>query len=333
MSTNKRTTMVLTILLSVIGANVHAQQEVSHNTQIPMFDGSPGFVAKLDNSAAADSLVTEKCYDLLGEWMRMNGGTNGQLAVIDTQAGQLVAWAALEDAGGNHIKASLRKDFCSSEVYMPFVAAECLALSNTSLEDYVDTGSGVFKVNDNLTIRDHNWRRGGYGRLTYRQALLYKSRIGMYHAMMTAPNGMDYWNLATDMTKNTNAMELADTFNSIYYSGNIALPTPDSVEAGRNEVDIDETKRRYIHEIAVGMFKEGGIQHKRAPKDVELAGVYNLADDGKEQAFTFIGCFPADKPRYAIGMVVQRKHKQPASSVMLASAVNELIEWLNHKTE
>lgn len=323
--------MVLTILLSVIGANVHAKQEVSHNTQIPMFDGSPGLVANLDNSAAADSLVTEKCYDLLGEWMRMNGGTNGQLAVIDTQAGQLVAWAALEDASGNHIKASLRKDFCSSEVYMPFVAAECLALSNTSLEDYVDTGSGVFKVNDSLTIRDHNWRRGSYGRLTYRQALLYKSRIGMYHAMMTVPNGMDYWNLVTDRTKSTNAMELAATFYGIYHPDNMVLSAPDSVEAGRDEVDIDETRRRYIHEIAVGMFKEGGIQHKRTPKDVELAGVYNLADDGKEQAF--IGCFPADKPRYAIGMVVQRKHKQPASSVMLASAVNELIEWLNHKTE
>lgn len=48
----------------------------------------------------------------------MNDGVNGQLPVIDTQAGQLVAWAALEDAGGNHTKASLRKNFCSSEVYI-----------------------------------------------------------------------------------------------------------------------------------------------------------------------------------------------------------------------
>lgn len=98
----------------------------------------------------------------------MNDGVNGQLPVIDTQAGQLVAWAALEDAGGNHTKASLHKNFCNSEVYMPFVAAECLALSNTSLEDSVDTGIGILNVNDSLTIRDHNWRRGGYGRLTYR---------------------------------------------------------------------------------------------------------------------------------------------------------------------
>lgn len=123
----------------------------------------------------------------------------------------------------------------------------------------------------------------------------------MYHAMMTVSNGMDHWNFATDRTKNTNAMELTATFYGIYHPDNMVLSAPDSAEASRNAKDIDETKLRYIHEIVVCMFKEGGIQHKRAPKDVELAGVYNLVDDGKKQTFTFIGCFPADKPKFAIG--------------------------------
>lgn len=321
------------MLLSVIGANVHAQREAGDNIQTHMFEGNQKLVAKLYNVAAADSLVTEKCYELLGEWMRTNDGANGQLAVIDTQAGQLQAWAALENADGSHTKSPLCKNFCSSEVYMPFVAAECLALSNTSLEDYVDTQNGMLKVNDSLTIRDHNWRRGGYGRLTYRQALLYKSRIAMYHAMMTLPDGMDYWNLATDRTKNTCAVEMAATFCSIYCPDSIALFVPDSAETGRNAMDIDKTKCRYIQEIAVGMFKKGGIQHRGAPKDVELAGMYNTVNDREGQTFSFVGCFPADTPRYAISMVVQRKHYQPASSVILSSAVNELIEWLSHKTE
>ena len=53
-----------------------------------------------------------------------------------------------------------------------------------------------------MQIRDHNWRKGGYEVLTYRKALLNKSRIGMYHVMMTLPDGMDYWKYATDQTKN-----------------------------------------------------------------------------------------------------------------------------------
>lgn len=64
MSTNKRTAMVLTMLLSVIGINVHAQHEVGHDTQTHIFDSSTGLVAKFDNGVAADSLVAEKCDDL-----------------------------------------------------------------------------------------------------------------------------------------------------------------------------------------------------------------------------------------------------------------------------
>lgn len=302
-----RKIVVLTMLLSVIGADVHAQHETGDNTHTNMFSDNPNLVT-MDDCAAVDSVITGKCYDLLGEWMHMNDGVNGQLAVLDAHTGHLLTWVALEDIDGNHTNAPLRRNFCSSEVYMPFVAAECLALSHTPLEDYVDTGIGILNVNDSLIIRDHNWRRGGYGRLTYRQALLCKSRIGMYRAMMTMPNGMDYWNLSTDRTKNTNAVEMAATFNRIYHS---------------DSININAARRRNIRDIAICIFKEGGIQYKRAPKEVELAGIYNLADDGKEQTFTFIGCFPAGKPEYAICMAVLRKHQFPASSVML------LMHWLN----
>ncbi|KAA4027410.1 hypothetical protein ACNONS_13585 [Bacteroides xylanisolvens] len=152
--------------------------------------------------------------------------------------------------------------------------------------------------------------------LTYRQVLLNKSRIGMYHAMMTLPDGMDYWKYATDQTKNTNALELATVFNNIFHL---------------DSVNVSAERRGNIRAIAIGMFKEEGIQHKRAPKDLELGGVYNVADDGTEQTFTFVGCFPANKPKYAVSMVVQRKHKLPASPAMVSDKANELIEWLNKK--
>ncbi len=98
----------------------------------------------------------------------------------------------------------------------------------------------------------------------------------MYHAMMTLPDGMDYWKYATDQTKNTNALELATVFNNIFHL---------------DSVNVSAERRGNIRAIAIGMFKEEGIQHKRAPKDLELGGVYNVADDGTEQTFTFVGCF------------------------------------------
>lgn len=138
----------------------------------------------------------------------------------------------------------------------------------------------------------------------------------MYHVMMTLPDGMDYWKYATDQTKNTNAMELAKAFNNIFHS---------------DSMNVSAERRGNIRAIAIGMFNKDGIQHKRAPKDVELPGVYNVADDGTEQTFTFVGCFPANNPRYAVSMVVQSKHKLQASPAMVSDRLNELIEWLNKK--
>lgn len=289
---------------------------MNDNTKMEAFADNPRLVGKVEDFPAIDPLISERSYDVLSECMAAIDGIKGQVAVIDAKTADVLAWGTLENVEGDIVYAPLLKRLCSSETYMPFVAADCLAQSKTSLEDSVDTGQGILVLNDSVRISDHNWRRGGYGMLTYRQALLNKSRIGMYHAMMTLPDGMDYWKYATDLTKNTNAMELATVFNNIFHM---------------DSVNVSKERRGNIRAIAIGMFKEGGIQHKRAPKDVELAGVYNVADDGTEQTFTFVGCFPADKPKYAVSMVVQRKHKLPASPAMVSDKVNKLIEWLNKK--
>ena len=288
---------------------------MNDNTKTEIFADNPRLVGKKEDFPAIDSLISEQSNDVLSECMAAIDGIQGQVAVIDARTSDVLAWGALENVEGDIVYAPLLKRLCSSETYMPFVAADCLAQSKTSLEDSVDTDQGILMLNDSVRIRDHNWRRGGYGMLTYRQALLNKSRIGMYHAMMTLPDGMDYWMYATDQTKNTNAMEQATVFNNIFHL---------------DSVNVSKERRGNIRAIAIGMFKEGGIQHKRAPKDVELAGVYNVADDGTEQTFTFVGCFPADKPKYAVSMVVLRKHKLPASPAMVSDRVNKLIEWLNN---
>lgn len=289
---------------------------MNDNTKMEAFADNPRLMGKVEEFPTIDSLILARSYDVLSECMAAIDGIRGQVAVIDASTSDVLAWGALENVEGATVAAPLLKRLCSSETYMPFVAADCLAQSKTSLEDSVDTGQGILVLNDSVQIRDHNWRKGGYEVLTYRQALLNKSRIGMYHAMMTLLDGMDYWKYATDQTKNTNAMELAMVFNNIFHL---------------DSVNVSAERRGNIRAIAIGMFKEGGIQHKRAPKDVELAGVYNVADDGTEQTFTFVSCFPADNPKYAVSMVVQKKHKLPASPAMVSDKVNKLIEWLNKK--
>ena len=84
----------------------------------------------------------------------------------------------------------------------------------------------------------------------------------------------------------------------------------------------DTTKTNNAIELALS-FRQRGVTQ---------AGRYNILqhDNNKRcfDEFTFVGCFPADNPKYSIGMVVIRPHKLPATAGMLSKEVNLLIEWL-----
>ena len=84
----------------------------------------------------------------------------------------------------------------------------------------------------------------------------------------------------------------------------------------------DTTKTNNAIELALSIKQRG----------VKQAGRYNVLqyDNNKRcfDEFTFVGCFPADNPKYSIGMIVIRPHKLPATAGMLSKEVNQLMEWL-----
>lgn len=45
-------------------------------------------------------------------------------------------------------------------------------------EDFVDTGNGQWEMHGRV-MKDHNWRRGGYGRISVPEVLMYSSNIGV----------------------------------------------------------------------------------------------------------------------------------------------------------
>lgn len=124
----------------------------------------------------------------------------------------------------------------------------------------------------------------------------------------------DIWEQVCDTTAKSNAIELAMTFNQIYHQ---------------------KSSLGYVKMITTGIFEKKGTQHRLAPESVKLAGLYNIiqCDDNKRPSdeFTFVGCFPADNPKYTIGMIVVRPHKLPATIGMLSKEVNQLIEWLMNR--
>ena len=301
----KRT--LLAFMLIVFCIEIYAQKESFH------YDDSTA-ICPLANKELIDT-----CYNLLERNIMLEtNGQYGQIAVIDATTSEVLAWASLEkqfdgecEWCGDLVYVPFEQNVCTTDIFVPFIAAKCLEDSNTPLDKMVDTGCGILEVNDSLQIRDHNWRRGGYGKVTFEKALLMKSRIGMYKAFMTMSNGTYLWEQAYDTIQKSNAIELAISFNQMYHQ---------------------KSSLEYVKKIATGIFEKTGIQHRLAPRGIKLAGIYNIrqCDDNKRSSdeFTFVGCFPADNPKYTIGMVVVRPHKLPATIGMLSKEVNLLIEWL-----
>ena len=306
-----RTLLVLMLIFYCVGGYAQ-RKEVSY------------FNDSVEICPLADKELIDSCYNLLERNMMLEtDGIYGQIAVIDATTSEVLAWASLEklldgdcEGCGDMIYAPFKNNVCSTDIFIPFIAAKCLEESNTPLDKMVDTGCGILEVNDSLQIRDHNWRKGGYGEVTFEKALLMKSRIGMYKAFMNMPNGADLWEQACDTTLKSNAIELAMFFNQICYQ---------------------KSSLEYAKNIATGIFEKNGIQHRLAPRGVKLAGIYNIlqCDDNKRNSdeFTFVGCFPADNPKYTISMVVVRPHKLPVNIGILSKEVNQLIEWLMNRNK
>lgn len=304
-----RTLFVFILLFYCVGG--YAQRK-----EVAYFNDS------VDICPLADKELIDSCYDLLERNMMLEtDGIYGQIAVVDATTSEVLAWASLEkqlddecEGCGDMVYVPFKKQICTTDIFVPFMAAKCLEVSNTPLDKMVDTGCGILEVNECLQIRDHNWRRGGYGEVTFEKALLMMSRIGMYKAFMTMPNGTDLWEEACDTIHKSNAIVLAMTFYQMFHQ---------------------KSSFRYVKKIANGIFEKTGIQYRLAPRGIKLAGMYNIlqCDDHKRSLdeFTFVGCFPADNPKYTISMVVVRPHKLPATIGILSKEVNLLIEWLMNR--
>ncbi|MBQ7439924.1 MAG: penicillin-binding protein [Prevotella sp.] len=118
--------------------------------------------------------------------METIGAYEGQVIVMEVKTGAIKAMVGYKDTGEGLRQA----DIFAHQQEMGSLAkvASLLAAMETGrikLTDEVETYGGVYHI-DGQIIRDHNWRRGGYGLLTNEQALEYSSNIAICRALQKA---------------------------------------------------------------------------------------------------------------------------------------------------
>lgn len=311
----------------------------NNNQTLGIWHDNPEYVGNLDECTTINTAISKKCKSLLQKGMKTLDGTYGQIAVIDAQNGRLKAWVALEKKDNGFSDAKLLRNVFSPRCITTIGTAAVLADIDANLEDSIDAGNGAYDTEDGLKIRDHNWRTGGYGKMTVRDALVKKSNVAMYKMTQVAmgnERAHDVWQGMMDHPHSTNAMEIAASTWSINHEDASVYPTlkGDSVEVAPHNTTTPK-ERQYIKEVLVGLNKADGIQVDYAPRGIELAGVYGnwgkdyYTEDCNLTETSFVGFFPAPNPRYSICVFIHRPDEPSHSPKDLAtSVVNELVTWL-----
>jgi cell division protein FtsI (penicillin-binding protein 3) len=187
-----------------------------------------------------------------------------------------------------------------SSLMRPISLHKALETGKVHLSDTIDTEEGIAIINGD-TIKDHNWHRGGYGKITLKQGLACNSSIAVAKATQMA--GVE------TVDSLVTPLEMLKLFNGI--------------------IKNDSLKSALRYYITDGLGKQA-LSDK-----VEVAGFSGRSTlstknpEGIEYAVEFIGYFPANEPKYSI-IVSMNKVGLPASGGLMAGSVfKDIVEVLN----
>ena len=165
--------IALMILCVVLGMIIHSslspQQTIKIKTGKKI--GDPTIVPELQ--ATVDSILNANMTEI-GNCLQ------GQAIVMDVETGEILAMSGLERNFEGKFQPC--KNFAyQQELGSLMKTASLLTLFERGIDStyVVHTGVGVWGLDDNWVLRDHNWRRGGYGDMNIARALEVSSNIGI----------------------------------------------------------------------------------------------------------------------------------------------------------
>lgn len=145
---------------------------------------------------AVDSMLIDKLTEI--------NGLQGQVIVMNVQTGEILAMAGRERNFEGKFQPCQNFAYQQELGSLMKTASLLIALETgkAHLSDIVDVDNGVWQIDDDRIIKDHNWRRGGYGKVTLDRALEVSSNIGISKTIWNLFKGheQDYFNKLDSMS-------------------------------------------------------------------------------------------------------------------------------------
>lgn len=259
----------------------------------------------IDNAleVKVDSILQNKLSEL--------DATTGQVIVMEVQTGE--------------IKAFVGSDSILQESGLVRIASLLAALETKAvkLSDTIDVGDGVLAIGKD-TLYDHNWHRGGYGKITMEQGFGVASNITNYKMVKKAfGSGQAF---AEALAKY--GYQVKDTsfvYNPLGYG---ILTTPLQNLTFFNSIAINNAAIKQALEYAVS----DGLATPAQSDKIKVAGATGTIQlPNGEYAVEFCGYFPADNPKYSV-IVTINKTELPASGGLMAGDVfRQIVDIMNER--
>lgn len=271
------------------------------------------------SSTIIDSTLQIKVDSILQNRLSELDATSGQVIVMEVQTGEIKASAGTEpkpQESGLIRTASL-------------LAA--LETKTVQLSDTVNVGNGTLIIGKD-TLLDHNWYRGGYGKITIQQGFGLSSNIANYKtAKHTFKNAQAF---AKALAKY--GYQVKDTSLVYNPSGYGVFTTPlqnltfyNAIAQGEigDKAAVNNIKRALEYTVT------DGLARPAMSDKVKIAGATGTIQlPNGEYAVEFCGYFPADNPQYSVIVSINKKDK-PASGGLMAGTVFKQIAELMMEEE
>lgn len=233
--------------------------------------------------------------------------------VVETKTGKIKASVAYEHKGDSFVPF---KDTYNQEQSVMECGSTYLALLSTGKvtpEHVYDTGAGIYG-----NVRDHNWRRGGYGTISLERALGVRSQIAftMAKEQVFGGNTSEFDDLIYSYHGGwpNCAYGILAFYNAVANGGKMVELVSEG-EYG-NVVQEQIAQSEHIKTLQKGLeyCVSQGLMRKAGRDYVKVAAcgrTFNLTDSYRRMELC--GYFPSENPLYTI-MVILEKEGLPASA-------------------
>lgn len=264
---------------------------------------------KTEQVSTIDSTLQVRVDSILQNKLSELDATIGQVIVMEVQTGE--------------IKASVGSDSILQESGLVRTASLLAALETKAvkLSDTIDVADGVLAIGKD-TLCDHNWHRGGYGKITVEQGFAFSSNIANYKAVRKAFDNEQTF--AEALAKY--GYQVKDTslvYNPLGYG---ILTTPLQNLTFFNAASKTAIKQALEYAVSNGLAKPAQSDK------VKVAGATGTIQlPNGEYAVEFFGYFPADNPKYSVIVTINKKGLPASGGLMAGDVFRQIIDIMNER--